>query len=130
MFDPETLTGFLSDAQIDSLKGIVGKGLKTAEDFFDVTVTFLERNDANGSYSPVDHDPVKLVSISFGLREVRNSTGQPILVRSSSGDIRMWEGSFDLQVGHRFDFAGEKIEVTAVYPPVFGFFAAEVKLVQ
>jgi hypothetical protein len=129
MFDPDLLSGFLSPAQVTGLYDIVGKGLKTAEDFFDVTVQFTERDDVSGQYVPIG-DPVDLITISFGLREVRNSTGSPILIRSSSGDMRMWEGSFDTKVGHRFEFEGELVEVTAVYPPQHGFFICELKLVQ
>ena len=44
--------------------------------------------------------------------------------------MRMWEGSFDVQVGHRFTYQDEEIEVTAVYPPQHGFFICELKLVQ
>jgi hypothetical protein len=129
MFDPETLVGFLSPAQITSLQGIIGQGLKTAEQFFDVTVQFRERSDVTGKYADVG-EPVKIITISFGLREVRNSTGAPILVRSSSGDMRLWEGTWDAQVGQRFIFEGEVVEISAVYPPQNGFFICELKLVQ
>lgn len=129
LFDPDTLTGFLDASQIEGLRQVLGSGLKTAEDFFDVSVQFEERNDATGKYTNIG-DPVDLISISFGLREVRSSTGEPIVIRSSSGDMRIWEGSFDLKVGYRFTFQGERVEVTAVYPPQNGFIVAELGLVQ
>ena len=69
--DPSSLLGIISPSQIPALKALILRGLKTGEDFFDATVQFKERSDVTGEYVAIG-DPVDLITISFGLREVRN----------------------------------------------------------
>jgi hypothetical protein len=121
--------GFLGASQIAGLRQTIRQGLQTAADVFDTQVQFRQINPANGRFEDVG-PVVQLISISFGLREVRSTRGTPVMQRSSDGDIKLWADGFIPQVGNRFSHEGSTVEVTAVYPPEFDHVVAEVKLSQ
>jgi len=119
---------FLSASSAAGLTNVVQQGLATAEQLLGETVQF--RRMVNGAMVNVG-PPVGLILISFEISELRNTTGTPVQETSSEGRINLWEGDFtDLRVGDRFIYKEKVCEVSAVYPPSFGFVVAEVTLKQ
>lgn len=125
----DAFESFLAPAQIQSLKNIVGQGLKTAEKFYDVEVQFRRRNSTTGRYLD-NGDPVQLITLDFGLREVRATQGTPLTSRKSDGDLKLWEGDYNPEVGDRFTHKGQVVEITAVYPAQNFQVTCEVSLAQ
>ncbi len=125
-------TPFLSGGGVESIMQAVNKGLATAETLIGETIQLRRTNTATGRF--VAHGaPIGLISIDFGLREVRRTLGLPVQETNSDGDIKLWEEDFvsvGMRVGDRFEYKDMTCEVSAIYPPQFGFVVAEVNLKQ
>lgn len=129
------MDAFLTPAQVVELQDLLRRGKVTVQEMQDPPpiVQLRRLNVVSGEFEDVG-DPVHLIRLKFGLREVRETERTvPITHRSSDGDLEMWEADYDalgLFNGDRFQWGDQVVEVSAVYPPRNGSVVAEVNIAQ
>lgn len=123
---------FLSPADIAEIWQIMDDGMATVEAFSrpDPIVQFRRMNETTGQPGDLGL-PVRLISITFGLREGTVSTTPQLQQDAVDGDILMWADTIPMpQPGDWFIWQGERINIQRVYPEDQGTVAAEISLSQ